>query len=574
MLLREKYILLLVVLACCLSFLYFNTEKGSQFWENYFGSPDRYAIMQNSKIGYVNARGDVVIRPQFNDGIHYFSGGLAPVVIGNQWGFIDGRGNTVIAPQFTWADKFSEDLAVVAVPVKTISMYGYIDSSGGYAIEPKFLKANGFSEGLACVNFQGAWGYINKAGEWVIQPKFDEARDFSQGLAAIRSGRHWGFIDRKGTIVIEPSFYEAGLFKDGLAPVAMTQNWWAYIDQQGQIAIGWQFDSAHAFREGLAAVSKKYSKGYVDTAGKMVIEKNYFSDVKDFSQGLAAVRVNAGYDAMHDGQWGYIDRSGEIVIEPRFDWASDFHGGLARVGIGQNDVRRGYCNPKGKLIWDPANWEVGSHIRQNTLISIGTLVLLYFIFLFVSYGIRAHKASRYEVALLKEQAAMRKGAVSGGGMFSDASLSFEQGTARFRLYLVKYFIPHFHEETYLEADLLSAQERDIKFFVNLDFGRVSSMNLVPPAVIQTGNASFDQMVKIPKAGDEKYVLGLFNDVVQKRLLESRLLDSVFIVGITKGKFMFRINRVPVFRGECDWIIDTAFIFYERIKELEKNRTLL
>lgn len=574
MLLREKYLILFVVLAGCLSFVYFSTEKGSKFWESYFGSPDRYAIRQNSKIGYANARGDVVIRPQFSDGIQYFSSGLAPVAVGNQWGFIDKKGDVIIAPQFIWAGKFSEDLAAVAVPVKIISMYGYIDSSGRYVIEPKFLKANGFSEGLACVNFRGQWGYIDKTGAWVITPEFDEARDFSQGLAPVKIGRLWGFIDQKGTIIIEPKFHEVGFFKDGLAPVAIMPNGWAYVDQNGQMAISWQFDSAHDFYEGLAAVSKKYSKGYTDTGGRMVIEKDYFSDIKDFSEGLAAVRVNSRYGSLRDGKWGYVNKSGRFVIEPRFSWASDFHGGLARVGIGQNDIRRGYCNLKGKLIWDPANWEIGSSIRKNTIMVIGAVLLLYFIFLFGSYGMRAHKLSRREVALLKEQAVKRNGTVADGGIFFDSSLSFEYGGTRFKLYLIKYLVPRFHEETYCEADLTSAQNKNIQFFVNLDFHRVSSMNLVPPVVIQTGNPSFDQMIKIPKGENEKYVLDLFNEVIQKRLLESRLLDSVFVVGITKNKFMFRLNRVPAFQGECDWIVDMALVFYERIKELEKSSRLL
>ncbi len=54
-----------------------------------------------------------------------------------------------------------------------------------------------------------------------------------------------------------------------------------------------------------------------------VVAEPQFEDVRNFSEGLAAVRV--------DGKWGYIDASGEMVIEPQFVLASDFSGGIAAV---------------------------------------------------------------------------------------------------------------------------------------------------------------------------------------------------------------------------------------------------
>jgi len=36
-----------------------------------------------------------------------------------------------------------------------------------------------------------------------------------------------------------------------------------------------------------------------------------------------------------EGKWGYIDKTGKIVIEPQFDDAYyNFHEGLASVGVG------------------------------------------------------------------------------------------------------------------------------------------------------------------------------------------------------------------------------------------------
>ena len=64
--------------------------------------------------------------------------------------------------------------------------------------------------------------------------------------------------------------------------------------------------------------------GYIDTTGEMMIEPG-FDNVGNFSEGLAAARINFKH--------GFIDRKGEWVIEPRFDWAWDFSEGLAAVMV-------------------------------------------------------------------------------------------------------------------------------------------------------------------------------------------------------------------------------------------------
>jgi hypothetical protein len=53
-----------------------------------------------------------------------------------------------------------------------------------------------------------------------------------------------------------------------------------------------------------------------------------FEDITDFSEGLAAVQL--------DGKWGYINKQGQFVIQPKFDRAGDFSEGLACVQEGEN----------------------------------------------------------------------------------------------------------------------------------------------------------------------------------------------------------------------------------------------
>ena len=146
-------------------------------------------------------------------------------------------------------------------------------------------------------------------------------------------GGRWGFADQSGGTVINPQFDRAEVFAEGLAPVKMGR--WGYVDHAGKVAINPQFDRADEFSEGLAAVKlggggpgpfddpRPWSPfhgggggryGYINPEGKYIINPQ-FDDAGSFSGGLAAVKM---------GKWGYIDKTGKVVINPQFDEALPF----------------------------------------------------------------------------------------------------------------------------------------------------------------------------------------------------------------------------------------------------------
>ena len=66
--------------------------------------------------------------------------------------------------------------------------------------------------------------------------------------------------------------------------------------------------------------SNKY--GYIDKNGKVVIDFKY-DFASEFSEGLARVKKGEKY--------GYIDKNGNVVIDFIYDDADNFSDGLARV---------------------------------------------------------------------------------------------------------------------------------------------------------------------------------------------------------------------------------------------------
>jgi hypothetical protein len=166
---------------------------------------------------YVKADGTVL--PLAFDNAFPFQDGFAVVEKDGRYGFINTKGDLVIKPQFDGASGFSEHLAAVKVEEK----YGYIDEHGHFIIQPKFKEAWDFCEGLAAVKIDDKYGYIDKSGQPVIEPKFEWTGGFTKDkLATVMVDGKYGFIDKKGKLVIPAIFENAEDFSEGFATVRKT----------------------------------------------------------------------------------------------------------------------------------------------------------------------------------------------------------------------------------------------------------------------------------------------------------------------------------------------------------------
>ena len=299
---------------------------------------------------FIDKSGNIKIVLQPNQMAHSFSEGLAAVSVNGKWGFINTAGRFVIPPQFGWAGDFSEGLALVtdAQPDaywKKDTLFGYIDISGKYAIQPRFNWADSFSDGLApvcigpCRNeglSQARIGYIGHDGAFVLPPRYRSGSRFSEGLAGASLDAFprelTGFIDKSGRFVIAPRFTWASEFSNGLAATDR-----GFVDHHGNVVIG-KFPARpeEGFSEEWAAVLDDDRIVFVDKSGRVVLTPQWES-VGSFSEGLApACTSNCGVSAIGFTQhWGYIDRTGKFVIEPRLGYGpKPFKNGLALVCFG------------------------------------------------------------------------------------------------------------------------------------------------------------------------------------------------------------------------------------------------
>lgn len=145
---------------------------------------------------------------------------------------------------------------------------------------------------------------------------------FSAGLAPVKIGKYFGYIDKTGGVVIKPKFKTADPFSEEVAVVETKSGEWSFIDKTGNFIIQEKYKSVGPFFSGVALVQKQEGYTFIDKSGRQITNEIFEQAGSFFDMGsLAPVKKN--------GKWGFINKSGQIVIPPRFDLAYRFNEGRA-----------------------------------------------------------------------------------------------------------------------------------------------------------------------------------------------------------------------------------------------------
>ncbi|MBR2571833.1 MAG: WG repeat-containing protein, partial [Clostridia bacterium] len=125
---------------------------------------------------------------------------------------------------------------------------------------------------------------------------------------------------------------------------------WTLLDENGRVlltGLRWTDDFFAAPFIGfegeadLAAFHTEAGWGFIDRTGTVVVEPLYDS-VGDFFEGLA--------DVQSGGKWGFVDRTGAVVAEPQYDDVESFSEGLAAVEAGG---KWGFVDRTGAVVVEP-----------------------------------------------------------------------------------------------------------------------------------------------------------------------------------------------------------------------------
>jgi len=208
----------------------------------------------------------------------------------------------------------------------------------------------------------GKWGYVTRDGEWAIEPRWIQAEPFSEGRAAVDGGMErgglWGIIDRNGDYVLEPFLKSDRCsregqrlcdspvkpFSEGCASaqhfdeysrylfVARDGSFWLFnslpegVTDQGFGGFG-DFSEGKAWFRGLDSGPEKNEYGWIDTAGEVVIPRQY-SGAGNFVDGFAPAAQGGEY-------WALMDETGQARLPTKWKYskARALSEGMAAVKI-------------------------------------------------------------------------------------------------------------------------------------------------------------------------------------------------------------------------------------------------
>jgi hypothetical protein len=212
------------------------------------------------------------------------------------------------------------------------------------------------------------WGYADLTGNLIIEAKYKKCIGFSEdGLAAIYDGKlkQFYFINIKGETLstevtdfklIEILLFGMKGFNDGFAAVEINEKW-GFLNTEGKLAIPAIYDKVTIFNDGYAAVQRDGKFFSVDgNSAEFPVDIPGIEDLNDFSEQLATFRLA-------DDKVGFVDGTGKVVIEAKFQAAGDFRGGLAWAKNNAGLV--GYINPQGAWVIEP-KFEAGKNYNAQS----------------------------------------------------------------------------------------------------------------------------------------------------------------------------------------------------------------
>lgn len=252
----------------------------------------------DSPVIAINTKGEEVFRLSDVNNARRFSEGLAAYKENGLWGFVDKKGKVVIKPQYEKVGDFSCGLATAG---STKNVYGFINTKGEMVIEPQFNDWNSlslvkFRSDKYCVVHAGdmsndQFGVINTKGEFVIPLMKCFRMEADKGGFVVH---YWEkelnntravYMDIKGKTLLD-GFVKLYPFNGGKYTVAMPSDSkeFVIIDRDGKTVAELGFQPVGfitSFIDGMAvAQNDGYARAIINEKGEKIIdeERVYVAD--------------------------------------------------------------------------------------------------------------------------------------------------------------------------------------------------------------------------------------------------------------------------------------------------------
>jgi hypothetical protein len=348
--------------------------------------------------GFMDREGVVKIEPKFEQLGFYFEG-LATAVKNDKYGYVDKLGNVVLPFRFESASDFEGGRAIV----QENGLYGVIDRIGNYILKPIYTDIQGLSSGLFLVGTDSLYGYVDKDGKVKIPIQFTDAYPYALGMAKVELDGKQAFIDDKGGFIVPPCKSMLSFFNDSLI-IFEENELYGLMRRNCSVVVPAMYDVIGTLSSNRALVSSNEQVGYIDGAGKVIIELKYqyypnCSKRGTFKSTYAVVMKDGKFGVINEegktifgfnhtdlgeikalsaftkgDMWGFKDLTGKVLINPTYEYAESFQNGIAIVEMAG---KQGVIDSKGSLLL-PVSFSVITRLSNDLLlVSDGNLFGIY-----------------------------------------------------------------------------------------------------------------------------------------------------------------------------------------------------
>lgn len=305
-------------------------------------------IVKNKKVGITDAKGKVIIEPQYDK--LSIENGIIRARKGDKWGIINPQNQTVLPFDYQYLSTFSENVALI----RKNNLWGFLSNQNGVLkviLEPS-IKADFINEvrnGMAKVSseryteedgygnknaFYKKNGIIKTNGTWILEQKYSFIDDkiFEIGdkneLVLIEENNKVGYADKTGKIIVEPlydniesNFSEIYYAKKGVSEVksqGKQGNLIGYINHEGKQVLPLEFTKVTDFygifdvKDAVTVAQKQNRKyGTIDRHNNTIIPFEYdFIGMDERNDTLSFVKKA--------NKWGVINPFGKTVVPIRY----------------------------------------------------------------------------------------------------------------------------------------------------------------------------------------------------------------------------------------------------------------
>jgi len=330
--------------------------------------------LQREESYFINVTGQRAFRRSIKK-IHYdgFASGLwqYAVVQGPHLGVLDAKGMAMFGVSRVGPPELQagSDAPIFLAGYGTgdTAYVQYLRKDGKPFIKTRFAGGRPFNSERAWVNLEtadrpggngqgnGTWTLIDYRGNLLHAFEDLVVNDFSEdraGVALDIRATEWAIINTDAEVIAEGPFRRVGRFINGAAVVdgrLMNRDGEWLMEEKGE----WQIERRYENSESDAVVARRTRRipgkprfGILRrSTGEFIadVPDEYYVD-RGFFNGLAVVRD------LKTQNFGYLSRTGNLIIPTKFSRAEPFKGGYTHVSLEQL-YDRAVINLAGEVIW-------------------------------------------------------------------------------------------------------------------------------------------------------------------------------------------------------------------------------